>query len=75
MHKKVNKISFAQAINNSIKISMKIDKSVICYGLGVTDPLGVFGTTSGLEKKFGNDRKKQFQTEFHHRLPRRQRLL
>ena len=32
---------------------MKKDKDVICYGLGVTDPKGVFGTTLNLEKSFG----------------------
>jgi pyruvate/2-oxoglutarate/acetoin dehydrogenase E1 component len=32
---------------------MKVSKKVICFGLGVTDPKGVFGTTLGLEKKFG----------------------
>ena len=29
---------------------------VICYGLGATDPKGIFGTTLGLEKKFGKER-------------------
>ena len=28
------------------------DDSLICYGLGVTDPKAVFGTTKGLEKEF-----------------------
>jgi pyruvate dehydrogenase E1 component beta subunit len=35
---------------------MEIDKSVICYGLGVPDPKGVFGTTLGLQEKFGKER-------------------
>ena len=48
--------SYYQAINEAIYESMKIDKSVICYGLGVTDPKGVFGTTLNLEDKFGSDR-------------------
>ena len=33
-----------------------MDKSVICYGLGVDDPKGVFGTTLGLQEKFGKER-------------------
>jgi pyruvate dehydrogenase E1 component beta subunit len=35
---------------------MREDSSVICFGLGVTDPGGVFGTTLGLEKAFGSER-------------------
>jgi len=33
-----------------------MDDSVICYGLGVPDPKGVFGTTLGLQQRFGEDR-------------------
>lgn len=49
-------IKYFEAINEAIDISMKKDINVICYGLGVTDPKGVFGTTLGLEKKFGRNR-------------------
>ena len=49
-------ITYAQAINEGIAEAMTCDPSVICYGLGVTDPKGVFGTTSGLLSKFGADR-------------------
>ena len=48
--------NFASAINDALSVAMTNDKNIICYGLGVTDPKGVFGTTLGLEKKFGNDR-------------------
>ena len=47
---------YFEAINEAIKIAMQTDKNVICYGLGVTDPKGVFGTTLGLEQKFGSNR-------------------
>lgn len=50
------KTSFSSAINDALKIAMKIDKNTICYGLGVTDPKAVFGTTQGLVEKFGNKR-------------------
>jgi pyruvate dehydrogenase E1 component beta subunit len=33
-----------------------MDASVICYGLGVDDPKGVFGTTLGLKDRFGPQR-------------------
>lgn len=49
-------INFAQAINEALDEAMKIDESVICYGLGVDDPKGIFGTTAGLQKKHGKER-------------------
>ena len=49
-------ITFAEAINEAIHETMQFNDKVICYGLGVTDPKGVFGTTLGLEKKFGGTR-------------------
>ena len=48
--------NFATAINEAIHQAMEIDESVICYGLGVTDPKTVFGTTANLEKCFGSER-------------------
>jgi pyruvate/2-oxoglutarate/acetoin dehydrogenase E1 component len=50
------KISFAEAINFAISRAMTKDKNMICYGLGVTDPKSIFGTTKNLEKKFGKKR-------------------
>jgi len=52
----VREVSFAQAINEALETALRIDSSVIKYGLGVTDPLGVFNTTKGLEEKFGSQR-------------------
>ena len=34
-----------QAINESLRLSMKKNKNVIMIGLGVNDPKGIFGTT------------------------------
>jgi len=48
--------NFAAAINEALHQAMEIDQSVICYGLGVTDPKAVFGTTSNLEARFCSDR-------------------
>jgi pyruvate dehydrogenase E1 component beta subunit len=50
------KKNFSVAINEAIYQAMEIDDSVICYGLGVTDPKTVFGTTAGLEERFGSHR-------------------
>ena len=39
-----------QAINESLKLSMKKNKNVIMIGLGINDPKGIFGTTRNLNK-------------------------
>ena len=33
---------------------MNKDKNLLCFGLGTTDPRGIFSTTINLEKKFGS---------------------
>jgi pyruvate dehydrogenase E1 component beta subunit len=48
--------TFANAVNEALSTALEIDRNVICYGLGVPDPKGVFGTTLGLQKNFGSDR-------------------
>lgn len=48
--------TFSKGINEALTIALEKDPSVICYGLGVPDPKGVFGTTLGLQEKFGADR-------------------
>ena len=50
------KLTFAQAVNEALYQAMEADENVICYGLGVTDPGGVFGTTKNLESAFGSER-------------------
>lgn len=50
------KLTFSRAINEALHEAMRQDKNVICYGLGVDDPKGVFGTTLGLKEKFGSER-------------------
>ena len=49
-------LTFAEAIRDALWTALQTDPAVICYGLGVTDPKGVFGTTLGLEAAFGSDR-------------------
>lgn len=49
-------IKYSEAINDALKIAMRQDESVICYGLGVPDPKRIFGTTSGLLEEFGSER-------------------
>ncbi len=49
-------ITFAQAVNQALYQAMELDENVICFGLGVDDPKGVFGTTLGLQETFGHQR-------------------
>lgn len=49
-------ITFAKAINEALSVAMELDSNVICYGLGIDDPKGIFGTTLGLQEKFGPER-------------------
>jgi pyruvate/2-oxoglutarate/acetoin dehydrogenase E1 component len=51
-----HRITFAAAVNEALSTALEIDRNVICYGLGVPDPKGVFGTTLGLQEKFGAER-------------------
>lgn len=49
-------MTFAQAINDALATAMAEDENVICFGLGADDPKAVFGTMSGLQKRFGPQR-------------------
>lgn len=52
----MRKIKFAEAIRETHEQLMQKDKRIITMGLGVNDPMGIFGTTKNLNKKFGNNR-------------------
>ena len=52
----MTKIPMSEIINKTISRAMHDSDKVICFGLGVTDPMGVFGTTLNLEKKYGSNR-------------------
>jgi len=56
MDKKDKAITYANAINDALRVALQVDGSVICYGLGADDPKRIFGTTEGLHEEFGNDR-------------------
>ncbi len=49
-------LSFAQAILESLDHSLGSDPNVYLIGLGVPDPKGIFGTTLGLQEKYGDSR-------------------
>lgn len=48
--------TYREGIRLATRDSMMADPTVICTGLGVTDPGAVFGTTTGLLDEFGPDR-------------------
>jgi len=49
-------ITFAQALNKALHDELESDPSTLVFGLGVADAKGVFGTTTGLQEKFGKER-------------------
>ncbi len=49
-------VSFAEAIRQALAESLEGDNRTIVFGLGVPDPKGVFGTTLGLQERFGVQR-------------------
>jgi len=49
-------ISFTKAINEALFIAMELNPKVLCYGLGVDDPLHIFDTTIGLQEEFVKER-------------------
>ena len=52
----MRELSYAEAIREGFQEAMRRDPSVVLIGLGVPDPKGFFGTTSGLEEEFGKER-------------------
>ena len=54
MHKR--SLKFYEAIREAIDLNMAENSDVYLIGLGVTDPKGVFGTTLGLQQKYGSNR-------------------
>ena len=53
MHRKITQ---AEAIREALEQAMTEDERVILIGEGVPDPKGIFGTTSGLQERFGTAR-------------------
>jgi pyruvate dehydrogenase E1 component beta subunit len=49
-------VSCVQAINDALDLAMTHDPSVFVLGQGVDDPSSMFGTTRGLQAKFGPTR-------------------
>ncbi len=52
----MREITYAEAIREAFAIALERDPRVMLIGLGVPDPKGFFGTTTGLQDKFGPER-------------------
>ncbi|MBI1873296.1 MAG: alpha-ketoacid dehydrogenase subunit beta [Acidobacteria bacterium] len=46
-------LSYVQAINEALVLALEHDPSVFVMGQGVDDPSAMFGTTRGLQQRFG----------------------
>lgn len=49
-------LTYAEAVREATEQEMARDPSVIVFGLGVDDFKGIYGTTRGLQQKFGPER-------------------
>ena len=56
MMEEPRKLHFNKAILEATDQMFAEDKRVMIMGLGVTDPMGIFGTTVGLKEKYGSKR-------------------
>lgn len=52
----MRELKFKDAIREATVQAMESDEKVVLMGLGVPDPKGIFGTTVGLQEKFGENR-------------------
>jgi len=49
-------LTYAEAIREATELEMDRESGVIVLGMGVDDPLAIYGTTKGLQERFGRDR-------------------
>jgi pyruvate/2-oxoglutarate/acetoin dehydrogenase E1 component len=49
-------VSYVQAVNEALSLALENDPDVFVLGQGVDDPSAMFGTTRGLQARFGADR-------------------
>ena len=56
MSEPARQLSYAKALNEGLDVCMSRDERVFLIGLGAPDPTGVFGTTAGLEDRYGSNR-------------------
>lgn len=52
----MREIKYSQSLNEAVSQMMKKDKSIFVFGEGVDYNGGIFGSTDGLQEKFGKER-------------------
>jgi pyruvate/2-oxoglutarate/acetoin dehydrogenase E1 component len=52
----MRELNYANALREATDFCLQDDDSVLLVGLGVPDPKGIFGTTMGLQDKYGENR-------------------
>ena len=52
----MKKMKFIEATKDALELSMKLDKKVHIFGLGVGHTSNIYGSTKGLKEKYGNTR-------------------
>ena len=50
------KLSYVEAIREALDLALSSDECVFVMGQGADDPVGMLGTTTNLQKKYGKDR-------------------
>lgn len=50
------RLKYTDAIKEALDIALEIDRRVFVMGQGINDPGGMFGATTGLYKKYGEER-------------------
>ena len=48
--------TYSEAINRALDECLYEDPNLLCTGLGINDPKGIFGTTINLKNKYGEER-------------------
>jgi pyruvate dehydrogenase E1 component beta subunit len=56
MPAETRQLTVAEALHEALDIALSRDERVYLMGLGVPDPKGIFGTTSGLAERYGDRR-------------------
>jgi acetoin:2,6-dichlorophenolindophenol oxidoreductase subunit beta len=49
-------LSYPKAVNEALAMALELDPAVYVLGQGVDDPSAMFGTTRGLQERFGKER-------------------
>jgi len=56
IQERTRELTYGEAINDALSTAMALDPLMICYGLGISDPKAIFGTTKNLADTYGSHR-------------------